>query len=133
MIVTFDRVDRQIRHDRETEETWDSLAEEIFCTIANETWPEGGGEVSDMKQFWEDAKDRGQFEIKIVIDGKEMNPAFLERYYKNIDKHIKAEAQKLAYEKVREALEESQKLTEIVQDAGDKIIEKFGLDKEDYE
>lgn len=130
MIVLFERVNKQMCR---VGDDWDSLAEEIFCTISAETWTEDGSAKEDMKKLWDDAKDRGQFEIKLVIDGKEMNPALLEKYYSNIDKYIKEQAQKLALETVREALNESHKLTEIVQDAGDKIIEKFGLDKEDYE
>lgn len=131
MEIPFKRVHDDLRHFGG--DIKDPLAHEIFSTIAHETFGVPGSAEGTMKQFYEAAKERGYFDVKIVIDGKEFNPEFFNRVFDGLDKMIERKALEMACDKVKDALREADILNEIVKDAGANLIDKFNLNTEDYE
>lgn len=69
-----------------------------------------------------------EFEVKLLIDGKEYDPIYLKDQMDNIDKHIKYEANKIItgmYGKKIETLNDSiEVLNDIIDDIKDKIRDK---------
>lgn len=72
-----------------------------------------------------------EYDIKILINGKEYEPKLLEDMLQNVEKYIDQEAEHVAKEKFEEARMKMFELDEVIQEAIDKIKTKFRLHDDD--
>jgi len=73
------------------------------------------------------------FDVKLIINGVECEPIYLNSIWKKIEEYVDREANIKANEKVKEALDKIYIINDIIKDASTKIMEKFDLDIENYE
>ena len=71
------------------------------------------------------------YDVKLLVNGVELEPTFYNRLVDNIEKYIDAEAKSLVHQKLVEAVNKSRKLTEIIEAAKNSIIDEFNLDDSD--
>lgn len=72
------------------------------------------------------------YDVKLLVNGVELEPTFYNRLVNNIEKYIDAEAKSLVCQKLKEAEEKSRKLSELIDAAKNSIIDEFNLDDEDF-
>ena len=72
------------------------------------------------------------YDVKLLVNGVELEPAFYNKLVNNIEKYIDAEAKGLVRQKLEEAQEKSRKLSELIDAAKNSIIDEFNLDDEDF-
>ncbi len=75
----------------------------------------------------EKAKEDGFYDIKLLVNGVELEPDFYNDLVCNIEKYIDSEAKNLIKNELEKAESESRKLYEIIKAAKDSIIDKFDL------
>lgn len=73
------------------------------------------------------------FDVKLIINGFECEPRYLNDIWSKIDSYIDKEADKIAHEKIQDALRQADILHDIIKDASQKIMSSFCLNPEDYE
>ena len=78
------------------------------------------------------AREKGFYEVKLLVDGVELEPMLLNKLLTNIEKYIDNEAKAIVNQKFIEAENKINQLTEIFNDAKYKIQNDFGLDSNDY-
>jgi mevalonate kinase len=71
------------------------------------------------------------YEVKILINGIELEPKFYNDLITNIDSYVDREAKNMIKEKLEEALNDAMKLNDLIEEASDKIREKFGILKDE--
>lgn len=74
------------------------------------------------------ANAEGEFDIKLVVNGIDLDPKLLNYVLNNIEKIVDEEAKKLVLNQLEEAENEAYKLLETVREARGEIIEKYKLD-----
>lgn len=72
------------------------------------------------------------YDVKLLVNGVELEPAFYNKLVNNIEKYIDAEAKSLVRQKLEEAEEKSRKLSELIDAAKNSIIDEFNLDDENF-
>lgn len=80
----------------------------------------------------DDARDNHDFnyDIKLVVNGHELEPVLLNNLIENIVSYIEAEALDIVNTRMRSAVDKARKLENLVQEASDKIRDEFGIEKE---
>ena len=71
------------------------------------------------------------YDIKLVINGIEVEPRLLDRLYNGIEKIVDREAAMIADEKLKDALGSVDVLREVIKEAEYKIREKFDIPNEE--
>jgi len=72
------------------------------------------------------------YDVKLLVNGVELEPTFYNKIVTNIEKYIDAEAKKLVCHKLEEAEKKSRKLSELIDVAKNSIIDEFNLDGYDF-
>jgi hypothetical protein len=78
------------------------------------------------------AKDKREFEIKLLIDNVEHDPIWINELIESIDVYIDKEAQIKANKLYQEAMRKGEILNEIIEEAKNKIAEEFNINIDDY-
>lgn len=74
------------------------------------------------------------YDVKLMINGEEVEPKLYNDIITNIDKYISEEAKLIVRDKLEEAFIKSNRLNEIINDVSEKIIDEFDLyENEDYQ
>lgn len=102
------------------------VAEEVFRLISSLATTN----QTKFVEVLEKAKERGHFDIKLIVDDLEAEPELLGMIYLNINSFIERRAGELAAEKFKEAMTEVEEIGQIVQEAKLKIMEKFNIKEE---
>jgi len=72
-------------------------------------------------------KEKQEYEIKLLINGFEHDPNWINKFIESIDEYIDKEAQIKANELYREAMRKGEILNEIIEEATNKIAEEFNI------
>ena len=72
------------------------------------------------------------YDVKLLVNGVELEPTFYNKLVNNIEKYIDAEAKSLVRQKLEAAEEKSRKLSELIDAAKNNIIDEFNLDDDDF-
>ena len=72
------------------------------------------------------------YEVKLLVNGIELEPKFFNDLVNNIGKYIDAEAEKLAAEKIAKISERQNILLNVIGEAIYKIKDEFNINTEDY-
>ena len=72
------------------------------------------------------------YDVKLLVNGVELEPTFYNKLVNNIEKYIDAEAKSLVRQKLEAAEEKSRKLSELIDAAKNSIIDEFNLDDDDF-
>ena len=75
-------------------------------------------------------KDR--LDVKLIINGTEVEASLYNDLLDNIEKHIDKQARSIILDDLEEAHDEVYKLKRAVEEAKNNIIRRFELDKDDY-
>jgi len=75
--------------------------------------------------------DTFEYDVKLQINGHTVEPKLLSLLMSNMEKYIDMEAEKIASNKLSEALHDINTLNEIIRDAEYKIRDKFNIPKEE--
>ena len=80
----------------------------------------------------DDARDNHDFnyDIKMVVNGHELEPELLNKLITNIVAYIELEALDIVNTRMQSAVDKAKQLENIVQEASDKIRDEFGIEKE---
>lgn len=68
------------------------------------------------------------YEVKILINGVEVEPELYNKIMNGVEKYIEIQAKELVIEKLEEADNKSRKLNDLINEACEKIKEEFKLD-----
>lgn len=71
------------------------------------------------------------YDVKLLVNGIELEPVLLNRLYNGIEEIIDREAEILANNKLADALADVNSLTEVIKEAEYKIREKFNIIKDE--
>jgi len=74
------------------------------------------------------AKKDGFYEVKLLVNGEELEPALFNQIMINIERFITEKAKSLIREKLEEAENKVSKLYKMVEEASNQIIDEFNLD-----
>ena len=75
------------------------------------------------------ASEDGFYEVKLLVNGVELEPYLFNKIMNNIEKYIDEQAKSLVREKLEEAENKVRKLSEIFDEAAYRIKDEFNLDK----
>lgn len=110
---------KQILHpDRNDENYW--LYEEVMNTLTPEIIESGRKEDGTI-----------EYDIKLQINGIVIEPALLPKIISDIEKIIDDEAEKIANEKLGDALAEVDILHQVIKEAEYKIRDKFNIQEDE--
>lgn len=77
-----------------------------------------------------DARENGCYEVKLMVNDNLLEPKFLNDLIDNIAEYIDKEANKIANDKLSDALDKARKLESIVQEAADNIRSEFNISED---
>jgi hypothetical protein len=100
----------------------DWICEEVLSSLTDET-------IYSPTQNDEDGH---VYEIKLVINGIEVEPKLLQRLYDGIEKIVDDEAAIIADNKLKDALSSIDTLHEVIKEAEYKIRDKFNIEDKEY-
>ena len=72
------------------------------------------------------------YEVKLLVNGIELEPQLFNKIVNNIEKYIDEQAKLLVREKLVEAENKIRKLSELIDEVSYKIIEEFNLDEQEF-
>ena len=72
------------------------------------------------------------YEVKLLVNGIELEPQLFNKIVNNIEKYIDEQAKLLVREKLVEAENKIRKLSEMIDEVSYKIIEEFNLDEQEF-
>lgn len=72
------------------------------------------------------------YDVKLLVNGVELEPVLYNSLMSNIEKYIEEEAKSLVRQQLEAAEEKSKKLCELIEAAKNSIIDEFNLDTEDF-
>jgi hypothetical protein len=75
----------------------------------------------------ESGREKQQYEVKLLVNGIELEPKLLEDLILNVVKHIDIEALKVADDKLKDALHDVEDLNDIIKEVSYKIRDKFDI------
>lgn len=75
----------------------------------------------------------GFYEVKIVINGVELEPNLFNEVMSGIERYIDDQARSLIREELEEAENKVRKLSELVEEASNKIRDEFKLQTNNYD
>ena len=70
----------------------------------------------------------GFYDIKLLVNGEELEPEFFNKIMNNVEKYIIKQAKSYLVEKLEESSQKIRKLEELYTQAANKISEEFDLD-----
>lgn len=120
--IKFEDVAKQ-GHSANAQTSQQYIAEEVFRAVSS-LFKEN---TEDFQAFAQPAQDRGYFDVKITIDGKEFEPELMGIIYEHIDEFIEQRASIMAAEKFKDVIGEVDALGNIVIEAKEKILEKYNI------
>ena len=71
------------------------------------------------------------YEVKLLVNGKELEPKFFNDLVNNIEKYVDKAAKQLVEDRLYEAEMKARKLEEMIKQATDDIREEFDIQSED--
>ncbi|QQO97077.1 hypothetical protein Nekkels1_72 [Cellulophaga phage Nekkels_1] len=77
-----------------------------------------------------EAQEKGVYEVKLLINGKELEPKFFNDLMNRLELYIKEEAREMIEEKLFKVEQKGIRLEEIVKLATEKIRDEFNIDSE---
>lgn len=75
------------------------------------------------------AADDQFYDIKLLVNGVELEPSLFNQIVDNVERYIDEQAKKLVRDKLEEAENKISRLTEILDEAKYKIVDEFKLDE----
>lgn len=78
-----------------------------------------------------EATKEGAYEVKLLVNGKELEPKFFNDLVNNIEKYIDSRAKQIVEDRLYEAEMKARKLEEMIKQATDYIREEFNIQSED--
>ncbi len=114
-------------HSNDAKTPQEYVAEEVF-RMASKILQ---SDQTKFVEFMEAAQNRGYFEVKLTVDGIENDPELLGVIYQNINEFIERRAGQIAAEKFKESMQEVEALGNIVEQAKNKIMEKYNIKEEE--
>jgi predicted component of type VI protein secretion system len=114
-------------HSNQASSPQEYVAEEVF-RMASQILQ---NDQTKFVEVMEAAQNRGYFDVKLTIDGIEGDPALLGVIYQNINEFIERRAGQIAAEKFKESMQEVEALGNIVEQAKNKIMEKYNIKEEE--
>jgi len=81
----------------------------------------------------DDAQEKREFDIKLVVNGVDCEPTLLGDLLDNIEKHVENAGRAYAREKLNSALQKANNLEETVEDAIYEIKSEFNLFDSEYD
>ncbi len=103
MIITFDEA---------RDDGW--LNRCLMCSLTNEAIESG--------------REKREFDVKLLVNGIELEPKLLGDLLKNVEKYIDNEAKELANEKLKTSLLKVRKLEEMIDEVCYKIRDEFEVE-----
>lgn len=100
----------------------DYICEEILSSLTSET----------IHSPIETEEDGMVYEVKLLINGIEVEPKLLQRIYAGIEKIVDDEAAIIADNKLKEALHSIDMLHGVIKEAEYKIREQFNIEDQEY-
>ncbi len=76
------------------------------------------------------AQKEGAYEVKLLVNGNELEPKFFNDLVSNIAKYVEKEAKEMIEEKLFEAEQKAIKLEEMIKLATEQIRDEFGIDND---
>lgn len=73
-----------------------------------------------------------EYDVKLLVNGKELEPKFYNDLVNNIEKYIDRQAESIVNDNLYVSTEKARMLEQIVQEATEKIREEFNIKEEDY-
>jgi len=77
------------------------------------------------------AREEGAYEVKLLVNGKELEPKFFNDLVNNIEKYVDKTAKQLVEDRLYEAEMKARKLEEMIKQATEDIREEFDIPSED--
>jgi hypothetical protein len=117
MKITFDELVADIRgenSDMKGKRNW--LFACIMSSLTNEAIKSG--------------EDTRSYEVKLLVNGIELEPRLLQDLIENIEKYVDREAEILADRKFSAAIRDVDDLADIVREATEKIRDRYDIQKE---
>jgi hypothetical protein len=106
--------------------TWKSLLNE-------NTWLNACIMDSLTNECIESGCEKKQYEVKLLVNGIEIEPKLLEKLILNVVKYIDSEALKVADEKLKDALHDVELLNDIIKEVTYKIRDKYEIPDLEHE
>lgn len=82
---------------------------------------------SFTNEIFSKIKEDGFIDVKLLVNGIELEPKFYEDLIKNIEKYIECEAKSYVTEKLKEVDEKARELADIIEETTNKIFEDYNL------
>ena len=77
------------------------------------------------------AQEKGAYEVKLLVNGNELEPKFFNDLMNRLELYIKKEAKEMIEEKLFEAEQKGRKLEEMVKLATEQIRDEFNIEVDD--
>jgi hypothetical protein len=81
----------------------------------------------------EQAMEKKEYDVKLVVNGVELDPTILNLFNEKADEWVETRAKKMAAEKFHEAAHAASEFARMVNDVKSALIEKYGVDINEYE
>jgi len=81
----------------------------------------------------ESAREAEAYDVKLVVNGIELDPTILNLFSEKAEEWVETRAKKMAAEKFHEAAHAASEFARMVNDAKSALIEKYGVDINEYE
>jgi len=93
--------------------------------LHNKTWLNQEILQSLTQEVFDKAKEQKQYDIKLLVNGIELEPKFLTDLINNIEKYVNRQAEDIVEERLSTALNKAKDLTELIDVFSDKIRELY--------
>lgn len=84
-------------------------------------------------EILDSAMESREYEVKLVVNGFELDPKVLNLFHEKADEWIETRAKEMAAAKFHEAAREAEIFAKMVNDMKNSLIEKYNIDTADYE
>lgn len=81
----------------------------------------------------ESAREAEEYDVKLVVNGVELDPTTLNLFQDKAEEWIETRGKEIAAEKFHEAAKAAEDFSIMVNDIKNKLIEKYGIDVNEYE
>lgn len=96
-------------------------------TIQKDDWLHRCLLSSLTKEAMDSGRETKSYEVKLLVNGIELEPKVLEDLLNNVEKYIDREAAVLADRRFKEVSTKTEELQEVIEDAIEKIREKYNV------
>jgi hypothetical protein len=101
-------------------------------TLSRKEWLHKELLLSLTPEIIEKAQEDRFYEVKLLVNGIELEPSLFNDIISNIDKYIEREAERMVMDKFESADLKARELIQLIESAKRNVADKFGIDEEDY-